>query len=96
MTHTPGPWKRGKADFADRIVTDSDDQQQTIAEVWYFGHSCATLDANACLLAAAPELLEALEEAAELLDDAASGEYKPDSFSSEAARAVIATARGKR
>ena len=59
--HTPGPWKRGKGSFADRIVTDNSRQQETVAEVWYSGHDRGTIHANGSLIAAAPDLLDACE-----------------------------------
>ena len=61
MPNHTGPWKRGKGSFATKIVTDGNEQQQTIAELWYFGHDRETIQANACLIAAAPDLLAACE-----------------------------------
>lgn len=41
------------------------------------------------------ELLDACKELADLMEDAASGEYRPDSFTTQAARKAIALAEGK-
>ena len=82
--HIPGPWTRGKGYLADRIVTASDEQQQIIAEVWYDSYDREVIDANARLIMAAPDMLEALENVIGLLDGAAS----------QHVRAVIAKATG--
>jgi hypothetical protein len=63
VKHTPGPWKTADAYFSgDRCVRSVAD------DVWIAGHFAqaaaggrAIAEANACLIAAAPELLEALE-----------------------------------
>ena len=47
---------------------------------------------DAALLASAPELLEALMELADLMEDILSGDYKPDSFTCQPARRAIAKA----
>ena len=51
--------------------------------------------ANANLVAAAPGLLAALEELADLMDDVVNGEYSPDSFTTQPARIAIAKAKGE-
>jgi len=53
MTHTPGPWKINNF----RFIMGNDRYIATLEE--------PNLDSNARLIAAAPELLEALEEIAE-------------------------------
>jgi hypothetical protein len=45
-------------------------------------------------IAILPELLDALEELADLMDDVKSGDYTPDSFTCQAARRVLAAAKG--
>lgn len=56
--HTPGPWTV-KSTFVGPLAVCTD--ERTIAEV---GHeSFVTAEANAHLIAASPELLEALKEA---------------------------------
>jgi antitoxin component of MazEF toxin-antitoxin module len=51
--------------------------------------------ANECLIAAAPELYEALEELANLMNDVRSGNYRPDSFTTQPAEFALAKARGQ-
>lgn len=52
-------------------------------------------EANARLIAAAPDLLEALTELADLMDAAYNHDYEPDSFTTQPARIAIAKATGK-
>lgn len=56
--HTPGPWDVNEGDFGIYQLETSDQ----IAEV-FSHHPPAELEANARLIAAAPELLEALKHA---------------------------------
>lgn len=86
MAHTPGPWKYIAYD--DDVVTD--DERFSIV-----GHHASVLEDDARLIAAAPELLEALEEMVDLFDGLVSGEYQPDSFTTQPARAAIAKAKGE-
>lgn len=72
VTHTPGPWatkpetKYGPA----QVRADG----QALADV--FGEDRATRAANACLIAAAPDLLKALERAlTTFIADDQSGDY---------------------
>jgi len=51
--------------------------------------------ANARLITAAPELLEALEELSDLMAGVLEGTYLPDSFTLQPARAAIAKATGE-
>lgn len=51
-------------------------------------------EANARLISAAPELLEALAELAGLVDDICAGNYTPDSFTAQPARIALAKATG--
>jgi hypothetical protein len=51
--------------------------------------------ANAQLISAASELLSALEELSDLMQDVISGEYKPDSFTLQPAIAAIKKAKGE-
>ena len=62
----------------------------------HHAHWCATLnhhDAN--LIAAAPDLLAALIELRDLMEDVRSGEYTPDSFTLQPANLAIAKAEGR-
>jgi hypothetical protein len=72
--HTPGPWNirtegtmtgRGPEIFADGAYYD-DGSEFVIAQL--FSADADVIDANARLIAAAPELLEALKGALALLD----------------------------
>lgn len=68
MNHTPGPWKRYEgygADFRRPIITDSipDQDGKCIANcICYVATTNDDMQANADLIAAAPELLEILAE----------------------------------
>jgi hypothetical protein len=57
--HTPGPWKQGSSDEDACVVYSSDDH--IIAGCEGIDFDEGTENANARLIAAAPELLEALE-----------------------------------
>lgn len=46
------------------------------------------------LIAAAPELYEALNELADLMQGVIEGDYKPDRFTLQVAKAALAKARG--
>jgi hypothetical protein len=66
--HTEGPWKVEK--YSDQNVRDAErirsaDGLIVVPEVW--GNSLDSCDANYCLIAAAPELLEAVKRAREVL-----------------------------
>jgi hypothetical protein len=49
---------------------------------------------NAHLIAAAPELYEALDELADLMQGVIDGDYKPDSYTLQVAKVALAKARG--
>lgn len=51
--------------------------------------------ANAHLIAAAPELYEALEELVDLMEGVRTGDYTPDSFTNQVAHSALAKARGE-
>ncbi|CAM4031040.1 hypothetical protein [Ectopseudomonas alcaliphila] len=81
--HTPGPWEIHKAQNGRTIV-----QVGPCAPEEYAG--CAWLDVSepdACLIAAAPDLLEALEAVVRVADRA--------TVEFDMARAAIAKARGE-
>src|SRR5690606_57464 len=104
MKHTPGPWTpmvRPPASFADHGL-------RALAQVWggwivavpkrlvdRLGHDA---EANARLIAAAPELLEALEELLTAVDKACGTAIPQGSFAAarQAARDAIAKATGKK
>ena len=105
--HTPGPWKArpGGAEVitayapegvrahgygcGNDFIADLNDGE------YHEYYDRAEQEANARLIAAAPELLEALEELADLVDDLVDGIYRPDSFTTQPARAAIAKAKGE-
>lgn len=74
-THTPGPWKVSASALADNandyaIYVMRDDRRQIIAEAfgrsdWQHTHPS---DANARLIAAAPELLEACSTLVQVIE----------------------------
>lgn len=66
--HTPGPWERGKvATHAVYIVQDGGERTQLATCIGDEPFGWDTADANARLIAAAPELLEACEAALEIV-----------------------------
>ncbi len=102
--HTPGPWRddpvrdNDTGDFADSRIEIRDDDGGYIARA--FAHTNhGVLQANARLIAAAPDLLAALEE----LSDAVGSTAQATMYhycrrvreAQEAARAAIAKARGE-
>ncbi len=77
MPHTPGPWKiepEGDRDLLVMEATDPFGEVAWIANRYHGERDRATEQANALLIAAAPELLEACERAIAAYDRAASGE----------------------
>ena len=104
---TPGPWRividddgnplSGRPMIAaapelDCAIVHWDGFEQ---EFWESARGKKEMHANARLIAAAPDLLEALEELADLFDAMVSGEYQPDSFTTQPAHAAIAKAKGE-
>lgn len=87
--HTPGPW-RVVDSWNDHMVEGQNGEEI----IWQDGpHETPTINkANACLIAAAPDLLEALENLADYIDErAGDNECRP----LENARAAIAKAKGE-
>src|SRR5690606_21912142 len=98
--HTPGPWK------VDTSYQWPSKVSSTVApydEGWICDCSSgrrgsmemARSLANARLIAAAPELLEALEELVDLVNSFLKGEYIPDSFTTQPGENAIAKAKGE-
>ena len=102
--HTPGPWTYdGTVAFSDRpdLPCVVDEYRLVVAQCWDDGHTDDECEANARLIAAAPELLEALEDAAEAFRIVAevAEDLRMEGLESfrereAAARAAIARARG--
>jgi hypothetical protein len=69
LKHTPGPWKIDPEDNDELIIFQEDsDTYEFIAEI--NPHSCKEKEhtmANACLIAAAPEMLDALIQSFKLI-----------------------------
>ena len=96
--HTPGPWDIEKCPEA-QAVTDGRDWPWLVTynDGEYEGHlalvQTQNAEANARLIAAAPDLLEALEGIAALLEQL--GFVSDASLTVGAARAAIAKAKGE-
>jgi hypothetical protein len=102
--HTPGPWEANGYHIRQRITGT-----RSIAEVAYTGphhtppneypKSCRLVDeANARLIAAAPDLLEALEKCAAVIGAPQEGHWATDDEVNDAydsAVAAIAKAKGE-
>jgi hypothetical protein len=92
MSHTPGPWKIGTPPpNGEQTIGNSQGLMVAVATT---GFNVPTL-ANAQLIAAAPELLEALEELYHLIDDAHDGDRVFTFELAQKAKAAIAKARGQ-
>lgn len=86
ISHTPGPWTLAGG----RVIETTSGEfavNRTTGDGWR--RSPRELDANARLVAAAPELLEALRRCADRLGDMDCGDEL------DAARAAIAKAEGR-
>ena len=103
-THTPGPWKWDEGWGA---ILSCGDVQRLVCPVWTGGNRSGMTEsevardvANARLIAAAPDLLEALED---LIERAGTSMHQANSDGAEydvddelkAAYAAIAKARGR-
>jgi len=104
--HTPGPWEIEEDDYGDEIWLGGDGCGMLVVNGWVNGgckdnpNRWAALQAEACLIAAAPDLLAALEAGAECLVswmEAADPDYvrEPDEQVLAAMRAAIAKATGQ-
>jgi len=91
--HTTGPWRVFDAFTDPEIVTDRPTAFETESLVQFKGQTNAK--ANARLMAAAPELLDALELCEDALADLARLDDGTPSISAlQSARAAIAKAKG--
>jgi hypothetical protein len=89
--HTPGPWRASKSPKDGWFIVDRDDH---LAHNLLYGLPDAELEANARLMAAAPELLALCREAlaaVEALDE----EYPSDDRLAARIAAAIAKAEGR-
>lgn len=97
MSHTLGPWKI-RADLAITAYDTETEEHQPIARAFGNG-SCETLFANTRLIAAAPDLLAALEkllkQVSGQLDTSFNHQGLQNLDAIVAARAALAKATGK-
>ena len=106
--HTPGPWSVGKVSHKkQRVDIDSLHADQTLGHQTWRGlaraYGCedmpaegtAVMLANARLIAAAPELLEALEQMVSVFLDTEGRHGESENDAMDAARAAIAKATGE-
>lgn len=95
--HTPGPWRQ-TGGRARTLIAAGQPARAIAAVVWHAGARDVEDDANAALIAAAPEMLEALRGLIACVYDGACG-YKEQWTDTRpqirAACAAIATAEGK-
>jgi hypothetical protein len=99
MSHTPGPWRTDRNDIhSGQISVVHHCVGNDWVEVWSPDAIAADqkeMEANARLIAAAPELLEALEELYHLIDDAHDGDRVFTLELAQKAKAAIEKARGQ-
>lgn len=95
--HTPGPWHVGKGEQA-QIVYDEGGWAVANAVVFHRKHEPGSTLVNARLIAAAPDLLEALDTISRLYNhDASVGENSMAAYDAACiARYAIAKATGER
>lgn len=106
-THTPGPWRfepRKTSPTHEITFGESRFRPTCIVGYVYKGHGLEVAEANARLIAAAPDLLETLEAAAEDVEEMGctcsdrSEGHEPDCVGfmhAQKARAALAKARGE-
>ena len=83
-------WNISKNEFVGIYEITSDTEDDFFVEIW--GEKAKEYG---YVMAAAPELLEALEELADIVDGLNNGDdYKIDCFTTQPARAAIAKAKG--
>ena len=70
MSHTPGPWIVESGDSTSKFIYDNKGEDGYLGALATVEHGDPDeLEANACLIAAAPELLAALEAAVYFLEE---------------------------
>lgn len=99
--HTPGPWRFGNASEDQRLVLGEDGGYVCNVQIYQTPRYMGQLDepereANALLIAAAPDLLEALQKLVDCCDDSDGAQYGTlgTSFVRSIATAAIAKATG--
>ena len=91
--HTPGPWHINRDDWGAPTAIRSQDAQPVVATGPGFG-SKAEIEANMNLIAAAPDMLEALQSALARLDNGYRLSLAEQRATAEQLRAAIAKAEG--
>ncbi len=91
--HTPGPWKRAHHGHYNQIQIYTKNIYHPLAVV----QNQEDMQANARLIAAAPDMLEALAAMVDMFERHIEGRSGPDDASNrwDMARAAIAKAEGK-
>jgi len=94
--HTPGPWVAKESEFPKVINIHVNVEGSPIANVAtdFNWRPKEEGKANAQLIAAAPEMYDALKELVDLVEGIMLGDYKPDSFTLQPARFAISKAEG--
>ena len=104
VKHTPGPWRVAYRDGSGPECITSEGRDSIVATVGYHGDPEMRCDmteaeqANAALIAAAPDLLAALKETAQLAQEMLSDRARSDRtgmgelLARQAARAILTTA----
>lgn len=95
--HTKGPWRAHVAHESLNVVTDSvvTVDGLHVADVASYGASIATRNANAHLIAAAPDLLEALYAALPCVEESEEFDKPHGPKLSVTIRVLLANAEGK-
>ena len=91
--HTPGPWKATFAISGSVYIFGGDRNFVRVFNEWL---DEANQEANACLIAAAPDLLEVLEELLSMCQRQEDFHDDGDGCMFERASAAIAKARGEK
>ena len=93
MNHTPGPWKHGEGVCNHKVYSVAQPEKDEIVRC--YGDTPEEAEANARLIAAAPELLNALIAAEIHLEDIAAGKAtKCSDYDMAYIKAAIAKATG--
>ena len=106
--HTPGPWKIARQGISPGWLIYSDFERELFGATHYIAQNL-THEADARLIAAAPELLAALKEAVDIIEDAHAmltaerlGRHGPgcrggcpDAATAHRARALLAKIEGR-
>ena len=92
--HTPGPWHRNVQPATKYNTVWAGHNKHVARVVIDGGLSDEEIEANICLITAAPELLKALQDAVDYLKGSATRTVNTDNAAAEKARAAIAKAAG--